>query len=935
MGVDDQRHVRKALSRIKKKCGVSEYKKSIKIIRSDGLYRENGIARDFPLVLPRPISELSEFSEREIIFSINENSEKIANLLDFYSEILTHIESGEYAESLAKIRGVVECGGVSFILVRYLYYIRLRVDENPYYSLQLADVNDLFHRINIDNLGFLVGAIRELSNVQADYFNIRRRIADFESDTPVSVVAKNLLDFVVYDESEYLRTLNAYYSISLLDAFLYMSVARRLGVPGVSECGFDDSVLHDAFSRLSDIKINTSIYVAEDNEAGVGISFFRETFLRLEQWDCYNYKMIHGALFNEYEAKAQLMIPGIRTLVEEYFSSLTTLDELSFETKSVISLESYDRNACSYLENSSGLIYLLDKYGGDIEGHENEFVALMSATRDIGVVCPSSYLIALQNEAKSDDFKLVTACLISIKDNTQRAEHRLRKTIQEIAKNGYESDVKGIIYKLFDISPSVTEHLVHVCDETFLSKLFHITSRPNKAIEDRADILEWYGNKMEDSQYLSRARNLRIDVQINKEKGTIDDARIYVDQIKYTQWVSDMVMPELSLLIPDLNSGKEMTPKAIRWSGVRSGISIFDLVASNFLDCFKEFCENKFFGIASYLGRRIRHGTLVGTGLEELKDITSEGRFSNLLSDPEFNNHFLEWIELYEGALTRIVKEYLYVRDDAHPQGLFSSYPNSKYKQAVANQMLLDVHNKYIKSGNFLDTPYVVMDYCWRLIEEDLSGTRKFLSQIKSKYGVFSVPYNVSRKVNRRELNDFVQEVNSISADKFRVISSWFNKPSFASPSTDLNLLFKAVTSEVKGLHAGFDPRIEVGDEEFPINGGQYFAIYDALYVLIYNAAAYGKQAGKLVFNVFKDQEQSKLMLMVMSEVDDEKTLNKAKRVIESKLESDTQDAHVREGNSGIKKLLRLAVDGYIGDVNYVFERPNKIVSSFSYKLDY
>ncbi|MCZ4324690.1 hypothetical protein, partial [Pseudomonas anguilliseptica] len=34
-------------------------------------------------------------------------------------------------------------------------------------------------------------------------------------------------------------------------------------------------------------------------------------------------------------------------------------------------------------------------------------------------------------------------------------------------------------------------------------------------------------------------------------------------------------------------------------------------------ECYKEFCENRIFGIASFLGRRIRHGTLRGTLLQD------------------------------------------------------------------------------------------------------------------------------------------------------------------------------------------------------------------------------------------------------------------------------------------------------------------------------
>lgn len=41
---------------------------------------------------------------------------------------------------------------------------------------------------------------------------------------------------------------------------------------------------------------------------------------------------------------------------------------------------------------------------------------------------------------------------------------------------------------------------------------------------------------------------------------------------------------------------------------------------------------------------------------------------------------------------------------------------------------------------------------------------------------------------------------------KIDLMASWFNKPNYASPSTDIYLLFNAVISEVIGNVSHFEP---------------------------------------------------------------------------------------------------------------------------------
>ncbi|HHE9082650.1 TPA: hypothetical protein ACPGM1_001576, partial [Haemophilus influenzae] len=181
----------------------------------------------------------------------------------------------------------------------------------------------------------------------------------------------------------------------------------------------------------------------------------------------------------------------------------------------------------------------------------------------------------------------------------------------------------------------------------------------------------------------------------------------------------------------------------------------------------------------------------------------------------------------------------------------------------------------------------------------------------------------------------FCSEINNITADKFRIISSWFNKPSIASPTADIVLLFKAVLSEVKDLVTEhFSPEVQVNQEFYQITGGQYFAIYDALFIIIKNVADHGKLDGLLELDIQYHNEIKAIRVTVKSEFISYESKIKNLNSIRENMTNNSEGAHVVEGNSGIKKLKQMEIDNYISNVNYTDDKLY-LIASFDFKMDY
>lgn len=931
IGKDSHSEVSKTMVKIKDLADASDYKNFIQILRSNQLFKANSISREFNYHCPSLHDLECEFSTKEIISRINENSKKIELFIDRYCEVIYLVSIFDFSAAIDLIDIICEDGGVSVCVIKILIFIRLNSQEN---SKLIGRIDSQLKKINIENIGYLYHVIRELSSSKTDYFTICKKVFNAEDDTNFKSLANSFVNVIPSDEFSFVNTLNACFQFSLIDAVLYYLNCCRLNLPFLSKELVAENIVK-SYYKLNSISF-FSFFSRIEKDEFTGLKIFREAFLLIEVDEYFKYRVIHSAYYNSSEDKAETRIPIQRELANNYFSSVTSLKEL----KTVPTIFSFDCNffnkqkSC-YFERSSALIFYIESKNGDLATEEKDFVELMSVTRDIGIICTLSYLKKIKYQANDLELKLVSSCLVSFKDKSQIAEHDLRKIIQDIATLNFDSNLKKLLDYIFTISPAVTEHLIQLCDEVFISKLFHLTKKPNQAIESRAELLEWYGAKIEDQTYIDRAKNLRIDVQINKEKGTIDDARIYVDPVKFTQWLNDNIVNTISILFDSFINLGETSKMTLNWDRAKTGISIYDQIGHQLIRSYDEFCTNKFFGIASYLGRRIRHGTFKGTGTKDVKDLRASDKYKTIFLDKDFSNQYDAWFSTYESLFDQLASEKLHINSKIKSGGMISSEIKTPNKKLIANHMLQDMISSFTRNNNLLEAPYIITEYCWRLIEEDLSSIRKMIMEKKSEICIFKLNSDYSHKKNK-DINNFCKELNAITAEKFRLISSWFSKPSIASPSADLNLLCKAVVSEVKGQFDYFNPQLICQENEYSISGGAYFIIYDALYILIFNSARHGKTNGTIFFNITyeKNSDEHWLQISLSSQIKEHETEFDVRSSIESALTGDFEDAHIIEGRSGIKKLRRMEKDGYIHQVNYRISEHN-VIGSFNFRLNY
>jgi hypothetical protein len=199
-----------------------------------------------------------------------------------------------------------------------------------------------------------------------------------------------------------------------------------------------------------------------------------------------------------------------------------------------------------------------------------------------------------------------------------------------------------------------------------------------KVLETREQICNWIGENLDLPEYLDLARRLSVDMKLRKVRGTIYDTRIFIDEIRFNLWAEENLKGSLSRLnheemvdedfLTNLTAVIQNDPDA---ATLKSGLGINYWLFQVCQAAFSEFCTNKIFGITSYLGRRIRHGTLEGFMMTPIVALFDLPKYRALRKIGGFETNRQKWLSEYRSQVFKMRDEYLHFKTDEKRHGLF------------------------------------------------------------------------------------------------------------------------------------------------------------------------------------------------------------------------------------------------------------------------
>lgn len=549
--------------------------------------------------------------------------------------------------------------------------------------------------------------------------------------------------------------------------------------------------------------------------------------------------------------------------------------------------------------------YWLTESEGQIGFEKEDLLKLMGVTRDLARTVPISAVRTAAKLAKDSLVRLILLLLLAKRSKNELDSFLLRKLLEETAFKYHNGSLVELVKSYENSHPYVAEYIYDIATEDFLAKLTRLAQHRADIPEIRASLHEWMASFTGDEHFLQRARAVRIDHQINRVRNEIDDHRIYVDPSRFASWIEDEMMIELNSALTSTGTGKKGV-------AVNCDETMLHLVMTQ---SYNAFCSNAVFGIASYLGRRIRHGTFHGHLYSSvINTLQANPKFQPLFDHAPFAAKWDDWKADYNKAVQTIIAERLHVHSKSKPHGLLTPEVYWPAKQEVLSAAVKVISSNYMDTTSIAGIDQTMIDYCWRLAELDLVAVTRYLraqqTPLKNDEFLLQELVPAAALADARLAESFRRELHLSIDRKLASMFGWFKRPSIVAPIATVSLLFAATVAEVKDSIPEFDPqaRADSSKEEIELVGDFYHLIYDSLAIVVRNAAKYAdrSQPLKRKFEIVRDKGK-RLVVEFSSSISPTDDPGDVSAVIEERKLADFLDANMYEDKSGISKLLLLA----------------------------
>lgn len=826
------------------------------------------------------------------------HDEKLKRAIGLLAVINRKIVDRNYVGAALTLCDAYDEIGYSHVLLRKAALIRV-LDANAVLPRELSE---LLNSDGQKRAPLIATSLAHCYQVEQDFLVLKRSIMSIPDYGSANKYTRDIarLPFQPFgkNEDDLRDMLQSAMQSSLLDALVVAKLNADL-FPGHMPAAFGEiySALEEAAPDLDQI---VNLYDLNDSDSEH--TFYKHTSAWLESSAIQRYRFLldhfYDAPDSAYLNLAPNRVQEIAPLIgDNDLEDLARCARLTKDAPRALALMQQSGTAT----RSAVFNYLLRQHEGAAYVSEESLIALMGKTRDLAKTIWPDHVKNLAKASSSPLSKLVLYLLIAKRSRSEKDHFQLRKLVQQIVLANCDGSLEVLLEDLSKRSGVVATYAYEVFTEDFIAQLFHLVKSAADIAETRAALHRWMAGHTGERTYADRARTLLIDHQINKIRNELDDNRIYVDVGRFHQWIDDEIWGDLN------NSLSSLDQRAAELDGLDATLQY--LIGR----CYKEFCSSPAFGIASYLGRRIRHGTFKGNLFNAVISIETQERYAALLDDANVRAIWVRWKKTYEERVDEIIQTRLHIESEAKKDGLLkpgsaATPMKSELIGACGRALQADFsENKTPARAN-----QIITEYCWRLAEVDLVAFGAYLRRQRDRLQNASLLQEIrwARWGGADTLaGDFCREIVTRMDAQLKMMQTWFKKPLIAAPKASLGLLYRAVVDEVRTSFPNLVPAADVPGGEIELLGGAYHVIYDALYVIIYNAAKHGNPAGRVeaAFSILESGQFGRtLVAEIVSELRvDDSPVEIGRRLLEAR-ELDIDGAQVYENRSGIPKLYQL-----------------------------
>lgn len=910
------------LNRLRTKTSISELVQLENFLRKFKLKDNNCLLSSLYPSIPQTYNNYKRLNslgfDRQLDYIENLLKTEEVKILDFFNKIYTLNEFiFDNNENKYKLfEDILMKFGYSHFLLRKA--IAIKIFDNGYVD---KVIDNLINDCGFRNNNVVISSLFQCYQLEQDYISLKKSVMNFPDRKDQNKYTRDIIRIpfspVANSEDDLCDLLQSCLQSSLIDTVIVMFVNKKFIDSKYKKINKIFDYLNDKFN---DDKKISEYYISLDEINTVEDIFFQQSSAWYEYDFINNYRLLPDNFYDDPDAKYIVINEELIENIKKYNNNIG-LNELAkandLKCHNYDNIKSIENNG--YITRSSLFNFIVYNNNGADYVTDDNLYQLMGSTRDLSRTINIKNVRNLASFTNSAESKIIYYLLISKKSKNESEDFLLRRLIQEVVINKHSGLLLDYIKDMNEKNSSIAYYIYETCTENFIAKLSHIITSISQITETRAALHRWMGETTGEKSFTDRARTILIDQQISRVRNELDDHRIYVDSAKFIEWINDDLIREINAVLSGITYKLQTEDTEI------------PLLYSIIEKAFYEFTSNNIFGIASYLGRRIRHGTFKGHLTSIVKNIEIE--YMDFLEDPFVNSKWIMWKENFEKNVNIIIRNHLHIQSASKRDGFLVPSLSVNDKTEIALACTQDILKDYF-DNNATSVLSILVDYCWRLIEVDLRQIHFFLNNKKQLLINSENLMDIKEACNSSiESKEFIREIQHSVSEKVTMMSSWFKRPQSVAPKAALSLLYKAVVAEVHDSFPEFSPELDFGDDQIELMGGAYHVLYDAFYVVIYNAAKHGKKKGVITreFKIIKNENLAAVNVIITSEIkdcDDEDFIRSRLKVSSS---DDILNAQLKEDRSGIKKLYNLQANDPSFVINEIECKFRKVIVDMSY----
>lgn len=861
---------------------------------------------------------------------VRENLFKLQRLARNFRSIGDDIIAGDLREASKRVQAIFEEFGFSHVLLRKAVLIRTLLGDE-----ESQEVESLLVRAGLDRNNVIVTSLIHCYAEEQDLLNLKKSILNLARRGRSNQFTRDIcrLPFhpLAKDSDDLAELIQSCLQSSLYDAV----IATKVNIDLVTQALPVSSSLFSIFAKIDEegptIDAIASMYDSSDPEGEV--NFYKHSSAWLENKDIVRYRLLQDHFYDAPESPYFKIDDNLISRIKTW-AKPTKLEELvapdDLTSHQFFRLKGLEKSGP--ITRSSLFNFCICTTNGYDHISEKNLVSVMGITRDLDKTINVNYARTLTKLADTKLSKLIFSLLIARKSKSERDDHLLRRILQQLAHDGHNGNLVALLDAVSARSVAIATYLYETCTEDFIAKLFHIVKTSSDITETRAALHKWMGGFTKDQAYVDRARTLLIDHQLNKVRNEIDDNRIYVDSARFSQWINDEITRDLNVILTALEHRNAL--------GNGDDPQLVAIVER----CYLSFCSNTIFGIASYLGRRIRHGTFKGHLYSTVVALERDPKYSALFLQNGFSSVWERWKAEYEEKIVTIIRDRLHIESSGKRDALLKPGLNNTAKQEIALLCAKYIAKDFVEAKAAKAqsaATQIFTEYCWRLAEYDLKNINVYIKNRKSDLVNGDLLAELRASTYSTYLaKDFCKDLVRTIDEKLMAMYTWFKRPANVSPRASLQLLYKAVVAEVRDTYPEFETSTDFeATDEIEIVGGTYHVLYDSLYVIVFNAAKHGKQKQDIdrefFFTVGSDGQSRQVTVKISSVIRDDQTEEYVISRLAVDEDDDLVDAQISEIRSGIRKLYHLAKTNKGFFIESITCENRKVTVTIALQLDF